>query len=319
MGPLDVWLDGLVQGARTQLAGVVRRQISGRSEAPHGEMGGFLGEDGPLGPDSVAWRVHADPAMFVGGLRALLVQTLHPLAMAGVADHSDYRRDPFGRLHRTSAFVGNTTYGSWEQALGAIEVVRRVHRHVRGTAPDGRPYEASDPHLVAWVHIAEIDSFLRAYQRYGARPLTPDEADQYVAETSVVAELLDAETVPTSVAELRWLLEQYRPELEVGEQARDAVRFLMWPPVPLAMRGAYGLVAAAAVGLLPGFARRELGLPVVPLADPLVVRPATVLGTRTLGLVLGRLPGPDELRAEVTRRQAEVALAGGETTAEPAA
>jgi len=299
--------DAVVEGARAQLAGVVRRQVSGQSEAPQGQMGGFLGEDGPLGPDSVAWRVHADPAMFVGGLRALLVQTLHPLAMAGVADHSDYRHDPFGRLHRTSAFVGNTTYGSWEQALGAVAVVRRVHVHVRGTAPDGRPYAASDPHLISWVHIAEIDSFLRAYQRYGAKPLTPDEADQYVAELAMVAELLDAETVPRSVADLRALLEEFRPELKVGDQARDALRFLMWPPVPMAMRGVYGLVAAAAVGLLPGFARRDLGLPTVPFADPLVVRPATILGTRTLGLVLGRLPDPEALRAEVDARRATAA------------
>ncbi|OWY63134.1 hypothetical protein B7486_54740 [cyanobacterium TDX16] len=265
-------------------------------------MGGFLGEDGPLGPDSVAWRVHADPAMFVGGLRALLVQTLHPLAMAGVHDHSDFRNDPFGRLHRTSAFVGSTTYGSWEQALHAVGVVRRVHVHVRGTAPDGRPYEASDPHLISWVHVAEVDSFLRAYQRYGSRPLSPAEADQYVDELATVAELLDAETVPRSVAELREVLEAFRPELEVGDQARETVRFLMWPPVPLAMRGAYGLVAAAAVGLLPGFARRDLGLPTVPFADPLVVRPATVVATRSLGFVLGRLPTPDEVQAAAAQR-----------------
>jgi uncharacterized protein (DUF2236 family) len=294
--------DRAVDGARLQVARIVRRQLSGQADAPHTEMGGFLGEDGPLGPDSVAWRVHADPAMFVGGLRALLVQALHPLAMAGVHDHSDFRNDPFGRLHRTSAFVGNTTYGSWEQALQAVAVVRRVHEHVRGTAPDGRPYEASDPHLISWVHVAEVDSFLRAYQRYGSRPLSPVEADQYVDELATVAELLDAETVPRSVAELREVLEDLRPELEVGDQARETVRFLMWPPVPLAMRGAYGLVAAAAVGLLPGFARRDLGLPTVPFADPLVVRPATVVATRSLGFVLGRLPTPDEVQAAAAER-----------------
>lgn len=290
-------IDGALDGVRSQLARVVRRQLSGEAEPPHTQMGGFLGEDGPLGPDSVAWRVHADPAMFVGGLRALLVQTLHPLAMAGVHDHSDFRDDPFGRLHRTSAFVGSTTYGSWEQALRAVEVVRRVHVHVRGTAPDGRPYRASDPHLITWVHVAEVDSFLRAYQRYGSAPLSAADADRYVDEMATVAELLDAEAVPRSVAQLRGLLADFRPELAVGDQARETVRYLMWPPVPLAMRGAYGLVAAAAVGLLPGFARRDLRLPSVPLADPLVVRPATVVATRTLGLVLGRLPSPDEVQA----------------------
>lgn len=306
-------IDGALDGARLQLARLVRRQLSGQADAPHTQMGGFMGEDGPLGPDSVAWRVHADPAMFVGGLRALFVQTLHPLAMAGVYDHSDFRNDPFGRLHRTSSFVGNTTYGSWEQALQAVAMVRRVHVHVRGTAPDGREYRASDPHLISWVHVAEVDSFLRAYQRYGARPLSSADADQYVAELASVAELLDAETVPRSVAELRALLEDFRPELEVGDQARETVRFLMWPPVPLAMRGAYGLVAAAAVGLLPGFARRDLGLLTVPFADPLLVRPATVVATRTLGMVLGRLPTPDEVQAAA--QQARLATDTGDDEA----
>lgn len=289
IGPVDAAL----AAGREQLAGVVRRRLSGQAEPGTTTMGGFLGEDGPLGPGSVAWRVHADPAMFIGGLRALLLQTLHPLAMAGVADHSDYRHDPFGRLHRTSAFVGATTYGSWDQALAAVAVVRRVHTRVRGTAPDGRPYDASDPHLVSWVHAAEIDSFLRTYRRYGCARLTDADADRYVEETSTVAELLDAEHTPRSVAELREVLEVFRPELEGGEQARDALRFLLWPPMPVALRGAYGVVAAAAVGLLPGFARHELGLPVLPLTDPLLVRPAATAAVRSLRLVLGDLPEPE--------------------------
>jgi uncharacterized protein (DUF2236 family) len=288
-------LDGAVAAGRERLAEAVRRNVSGNAEAGTTFLGGFAGEDGPLAPDSVAWRVHADPAMFVGGLRALLVQTLHPLAMAGVADHSDYRHDPWGRLHRTSMFVTATTYGSWDQALDAISTVRRVHTRVRGTAPDGTPYRASDPHLITWVHIAEIDSFLRAYQRYGRSTLTPAEADQYVAETAMVAELLDADAVPRSVADLRELLEVYRPELQVGDQAKDALRFLLNPPVAVTVKGAYALVAAAAIGLLPGFARRDLGLPTVPLADPVLVRPAVTVALRALALVLGDLPTAEDI------------------------
>lgn len=288
-------LDGAVAAGRERLAEVVRRNVSGNAESGTTFLGGFAGEDGPLGPDSVAWRVHSDPSMFVGGLRALLVQTLHPLAMAGVADHSDFRNDPWGRLHRTSMFVSTTTYGSWPQVLDAVATVRRVHTRVRGTAPGGTPYRASDPHLITWVHIAEIDSFLRAYQRYGRSPLSAAEADQYVAETATVAELLDADAVPRSVADLRALLEGYRAELAVGDQAKDALRFLMNPPVALPVKGAYALVAAAAVGLLPGFARRDLGLPIVPLADPVLVRPAVTVALRTLGLVLGTLPSAEDI------------------------
>ena len=110
--------------------------------------------------------------MFVGGIRALLVQSLHPLAMAGVAAHSGYKGDPWGRLQRTSTFLATTTFGTVEHAEELIERVRAIHERVRGTAPDGRPYAASDPHLLRWVHITEVDSFLAAYQRFGAEPLT---------------------------------------------------------------------------------------------------------------------------------------------------
>src|SRR6202040_2590252 len=112
-------------------------------------------------------RVHADASMFVGGLRALLLQSLHPLAMAGVAQHSDYRGDPWGRLARTSTFLAVTTYGPAAEGQGAVDRIRGIHRRVHGVARDGRPYSAADPHLLEWVHIAEVDSFLRAHRRYG--------------------------------------------------------------------------------------------------------------------------------------------------------
>lgn len=267
VGPLDAPLAEV----RRRVAGAVRSTVVGAHDRPPPRA---TPEDpGLFGPDSVAWRVHADVSMFIGGLRALLLQTLHPLAMAGVAEHSDYRRDPWGRLRRTAQFVGTTTYGTTEEAERAIRRVRAVHRRVEGVAPDGRRYAATDPHLVAWVHVTEVDSFLRAKQRYGTERLDRAEADRYVAEMATVAARLGSERVPETVADLDAWLRDVRPELVAGRQARDAVRFLLFPPVSLVARSPYGVIAAAAVGLLPTWARRQLWLPSPPLADPLVVRP----------------------------------------------
>ena len=148
-------------------------------------------------------RVHGDASMFVGGLRALLLQSLHPLAMAGVAEHSDYRGDPWGRLQRTSTFLAVTTFGPADDAQRAVDKVRGIHRRVHGIAADGRPYEASDPHLLEWVHVAEVDSFLRAHQLYGARPLDQQERDDYVADTARVAAALGVVDPPRTEDELR--------------------------------------------------------------------------------------------------------------------
>jgi len=251
-----------------------RRLVAGSDEPDLSALLEPAGDPGLFGADSATWVVHSDLAMLVGGLRALLVQMLHPLAMAGVADHSDYRGDPWGRLHRTGEFLGLTTFGPAAAAEAALETVRRVHLRVRGTAPDGRAYSAGDPHLVEWIHIAEVDSFLRAHQRYGHAPLDAAGADAYVSEMAVIAERLGSANPPRTVSSLRARLEAFRPELQVGSQARAAVRFLAVPPLPAAARPAYGLVTAAAVGLLPGFARRALWLPVLPVVDPVAVRPA---------------------------------------------
>jgi uncharacterized protein (DUF2236 family) len=216
-------------------------------------------------------RVHGDAAMFVGGLRALLLQSLHPLAMIAVAQHSDYRNDPWGRLQRTSTFLAATTYGTAEDAQRAVDRVRRVHQHVTGTAPDGRPYRAADPHLLRWVHIAEADSFLRCHQRYGARPLDDAGCDGYVADIARIAMELGVPDPPRTRAQLDAALRAYRPELRAIPEAREAARFLVRnPPLPLLARGPYALLAAAAIGELPDWARRELRLPRVP-ADSLLV------------------------------------------------
>lgn len=217
--------------------------------------------------------VHADSSMFVGGLRALLLQSLHPLAMAGVADHSGFRGDPWGRLQRTSEFLGTTTFGTVADAQRAVARVRGVHRRVSGTAPDGRPYAANDPDLLRWVHIAETDSFLAAHDRYGSRRLEPAERDEYVRQTAVVADALGAYSPPRSVDELDDALRSYRPALRSTPAARSTARYLLLrPPVPLAMRGPYAALAAAAVGLLPRWARIPLRLPYLPLTEATVVR-----------------------------------------------
>lgn len=210
-------------------------------------------------PGSPIRRVHGDASSFVGGLRALLLQSLHPLAMAGVAGHSGYRGDPWGRLARTSTYIAYTTFATIEHADEVIYRVKAIHERIRGKAPDGRPYRASDPHLLLWVHVAEADSFLRAYQRYGAEPLSDADADEYVRQAGFIAQRLGAENVPQSVAELEAALESFRPELAAGEQALDTAQFLLRePPLPRGLRFGYKPLASGAVALLPDWARDEL-------------------------------------------------------------
>lgn len=206
-------------------------------------------------------RVHGDASMWVGGLRALLLQSLHPLTMAGVAGHSGYRGDPWGRLERTSTFIAFTTFGAADDAQALIDRIRAVHERVRGKAPDGREYRASDPHLLTWVHVAEADSFLAAHQRYGKRPLSPSQADEYVAQSARVAIALGATDVPVTVSELAHSIEAYRPELAATDAARDTAHFLLKePPLPWPARVPYSLIAAGAVSLLEPWAREELGV-----------------------------------------------------------
>lgn len=218
-------------------------------------------------------RVHADASMFVGGLRALLLQSLHPLAMAGVAQHSDYRGDPWGRLQRTSTFLAVTTFGTATDAQRAVDKVRGIHRRVRGQAPDGRDYRADDPHLLEWVHIAEVDSFLQAYQLYGSAPLDQAGRDDYVADTARVAAALGVLDPPRTEAELRSRLAGYRSELSSTEAAREAARFLLiTPPLSLLARAPYGVLAASAVSMLPPWARLPLRLPYLPPLEATAIR-----------------------------------------------
>ncbi|MCD9199396.1 oxygenase MpaB family protein [Aeromicrobium wangtongii] len=269
-----------VESARTRVGAAIFARVAG-DEGPD-RRDRIHGSQGPrrFGPDSAIQRVHSDASMFVGGMRALLLQSLHPLAMAAVDQHSGYRGDPWGRLQRTSTFLAETTFGTIEDADRAVAIVRAVHQRITGTAPDGRPYAASDPHLLRWVHVAEVDSFLRAHDRYGARPLDPAGRDAYVAETAHVARALGAEDVPESVHELDEALASYRPELQGTPAARRTARFiLLHPPVPLLLRGPYGLLSAAAVAMMPRWTRIPLRLPWLPLTEATAVRASGVAVT----------------------------------------
>ena len=249
-----------------------RRDRIHRAEGPR-----WFEEDSPIR------QVHGDASMFVGGIRALLLQSLHPLAMAGVMDHSGFEGDPWGRLQRTSYFLAVTTFGTAADAEKVVAAVRSVHERVVGTTPDGRPYAASDPHLLRWVHVAEIDSFLTAHQRYGASPLDAAGRDTYVAQTARVAEALGVPDPPRSEAELRAQLAAYRPELASTRGARQTARFLLLsPPLPLLARVPYAGLAAAAVALLPVWARRKLRLPYLPVTERLVVGTVGTAVTRTI-------------------------------------
>jgi uncharacterized protein (DUF2236 family) len=264
--------DALIEPIRRDLSRDVRRSLGVGERRPEAAMDPT---DAFLAPGSVARAVHADLAsMMVGGLSALFLQALHPLAMAGVADHSNYKEDPTGRLRRTAHFVGATTYGSTEDARRAIDLVRRVHDTVHGVAPDGRPYSAHEPELLTWIHVAETDSFLRGVQQFGPWRFTDDECDRYFDETARVALELGARWVPRSRAEVAAYYRRIRPELYAGAQAFEARDFLLRG---LARRpedrAIYGVLVSAGVSLLPPWARQELGLPTPPLVDAVVVRP----------------------------------------------
>jgi len=242
------------------------------------------GDPGLFGPDAVCWKVHADFAsMMAGGISALLLQALHPLALAGVWDHSTFREDILGRLRRTATFIAGTTYGSRADALALIERVKRIHQGVTGTAPDGRPYRASDPALLTWVHVAEVSSFLTAYLRYVNPALSAAAQDQYYAETARVAQLLGATDVPASRAAIDAYLVAMQPELEASERTREVVRVLMNAPAPRpAMRPAGALMRQAGIDLLPPWAQRRLGFDRFAGVRRLAVQP----GMRTVAPVL---------------------------------
>lgn len=295
-------IDAATQQTRRWLANSLRAKVVGDGmEEKARDVWLAKGERSFREGDPI-WTVHDDASMFVGGIRALLLQSLHPLAMAGVAGHSGYRSDPWGRLSRTSAYLAVTTFGTVAQAEQSVAQVRAIHERVRGRTEDGRPYSASDPHLLAWVHAAEADSFLAAYRRFGATTLSPDEEDRYVAQSGSVAARLGVLDPPTTVAELADALDAYRPELVGSPAALDAARYLLLhPPIGWSERGGYAALAAGAVAVLPLWAKEMLRLPVLPLTERLIGAPAGDVAVRAIRWALS---DPRLLRNEVREKSA---------------
>jgi uncharacterized protein (DUF2236 family) len=224
-------------------------------------------DDGFFGPGSVTWRLHADLSGPVSGLRSLLLQALHPLAMAGVDQHSQWRDDPGDRFATTSAYVLTITYGDRSAARAAAARVRKVHERVTGTDQvTGQPYAAGDPALLIWVHAALVESGLAAAALYGAG-LTPAEQDQYVAEMTAAAELVGIPAAgfaeggaPASVAELSAYFDAVRPSLATSQSTADTAAYLLgMPDVEPELAEAWQVLAAAAVTALPGWARAMYG------------------------------------------------------------
>ena len=265
---------------------------------------------GYFGPDSVTWRLHADPMQWVGGVRALFLLTLHPLAMAGVEQHSTFRQDPIGRLQRTGDYLGAVTFGTKAEADRAAARVRGVHRKVRGIEPESNtPYWAPDPELLLWVHCGEIDSFLTIGRRAGVR-LTDADADRYVAEQVTAAELvgIPREMVPASTAELADYFTRTRPQLRTTAAARSTARWLFVPPMPTIVqlatpaRAVWASAAGLAFATLPRWARRMYGSPGLPTTD--LGASVTLRWLRTASVVL-----PSSIREPPAYRAAKARLA----------
>ncbi|MEU7328058.1 oxygenase MpaB family protein [Streptomyces parvus] len=291
-------------GLRERIAAELTAALHGgdlkleRYAAPPGDPGLF-----GITPADPLWRVHGQATgMLTGGFAALMLQSLHPLAMAGVDQHSDFRADPVGRLNGTVRFITTTTFGSSPAAREVIGLVRRIHTRVRGTAPDGRPYRADDPDLLTWVHTAEVRSFLAGHQAYAPRGqrLTRAECDTYYRQAAPVAEELGARQVPRTASDVEGYLTRMRPGLRATPAALDSVRFLRafgrTPQERLAVR----LLTNASTGLLPDWARAELCI-----RRP---APARVCWDRPLATAVGRTLewglGPSQIQAAARGRLA---------------
>jgi uncharacterized protein (DUF2236 family) len=230
------------------------------------------GDPGLFGPNSVSWQVHGDfTSMLIGGISALLLQALHPLALAGVWDHSNFREDLLGRLRRTGQFISGTTYGSHADADWLIDKVKTIHLKVTGTAPDGRTYAASDPALLTWVHVAEVYSFLQAHLRYRNPQLSEADQDRYYTEIALIAERLGATQVPRSRAQVAAYLAAVRPELLCDKRSLDILRILLEAPAPSALAApAAKLLMQAGIDLLPAWAQQMLGQQISPARSRMI-------------------------------------------------
>lgn len=262
-------------------------------------------DTGFFGPDSACWKVHGDfTSMMVGGIAALYLQMLHPGALAGVWDHSDFRQDMLGRLRRTARFIAGTTYGDRAEAEALIDHVRKIHDRVAGQLPEGVPYSANDADLLTWVHVAEVSSFLEAYLRYVDPHFPPTEQDRYYCEYAEVARRLGAPGVPRSRVEVAAYLRGVRPKLRYDHRTRAVAAALAAQPAP-SMAAAPAMAAAfdAAKDLLPDWAVTLHGFRLSPPR-----RAATRAAVRALGHAM-RWALTNSAEARARRRAAELATA----------
>ncbi len=257
--PLMSSADRLARPLKGLIAGQVRAVFNDRSS---GEVPVVRRADALFPPDSVAWRVHGDvTSMLVGGVTALMLQMLHPAVLAGVWDHSGFRDDMQGRLRRTARFIAVTTYGAPEDARALLAKVRRIHDHIGGSLPDGTPYRASEPALLAWVHVSEVLSFLDGWIRYGEPGMSRADQDRYVREMARIAEPLGVDPIPTTRAEAEAIQRRMREDLRVDARTRDVADVLLNQPAPsIAARPFQAMTMQAAIDLLPGWARTLHGL-----------------------------------------------------------
>lgn len=298
----------LISKVREQFAEAIRSRVAGSDRKDRADLiWRAPGERWFTNADPIV-RVQGAPTMYIGGIRALLLQSLHPLAMAGVAGHSGYQDDPWGRLQRTADYVATTTFARKEDVEKMIAHVRRIHDHIRGELPDGRPYAASDPRLLTWVHCAEIESFLTAYQKLSPQPLTPAECDTYVAQTAISAKMLGVTNPPRSVDGLYKIMASYGPELEFSPATADVIDLLIDnPPLSPPMKWGYDMLKNGAIALLPGSARIMLGLADsadpshVSLQDAFWRRPIARFATAALRRTMGQVTLPKEIDEGVAR------------------
>jgi uncharacterized protein (DUF2236 family) len=280
VNPLDSAADLIATGFRRLVSGDPDGQPEWVRQLEYGSDTGYFG------PGSAPWAVHGSLPTLVGGVRALLVQALHPAALAGVQEHSRYEEDALGRLAGTTQWLTVVTFGDTAQADRECARVRGLHRRVRGTYDaDGveRPYSASDPDLLRWVHVAFTDSFLATHRVWGG-PI-PGGEDAYVREWAKAGELVGVVDPPRSVAELDAQMADFGAVLRRTEASDRTVRFIRQPPLPLPARPPYGVFFSGAVATLPAEQRQLLGLPPVPLA---LARPAVGALLGAMGAVLGR-------------------------------
>jgi uncharacterized protein (DUF2236 family) len=260
-------------------------------------------DTGFFGPDSACWKVHGDfTSMMVGGITALLLQMLHPGALAGVWDHSNFRHDMSGRLKRTAGFISGTTYGDRREAQGHIDRVLAIHARVSGVLPDGTPYSADDPDLLTWVHLAEVSAFLAAYLRYVDPAFPGAEQDRYFRETAEIARRLGATAVPQSRAEIAAYLDAVRPRLRYDRRTREVAQALLSQRAPSAAAApAMSMLFDAAKNLLPDWAADLHGFRLSPAR-----RAAVRLGVQALGRGM-RWALVNSAEARARRRAAELA------------